>query len=248
MSRIARILRLSRQQAHEDIEFATAGDIVAVVGIKKLSTGDTFCDEANPILLLSIKRFPEPVISIAVEAKSRDDQERLAGCIDRFLEEDPSLRVKIDEESGQTILSGMGELHLEIIIDRMSREYSVNTRVGKPQVAYRETITKSAQAVGEYVRQSGGHGQYGVVKLKLEPLERGEGFRFVDATKGAAIPREFIPAIEVPRLCEIPSRRVLSRISKLWTSRQRSWTANTTRLTLRICRSKSRPRLRSMSA
>jgi elongation factor G len=192
--RISRILRMHANK-REDIETATAGDIVAVVGVKKVSTGDTFCDEKEPILLESIK-FPDPVISIAVEARTREDNERLGGCIERFLEEDPSLKVKVDEESGQTILSGMGELHLEIVIDRMMREYNVNTRVGKPQVAYRETVTRPGKAVGEYVRQSGGHGQYGVVELRLEPLERGKGFQFVDATKGQVIPKEFIPAIE----------------------------------------------------
>jgi elongation factor G len=192
--RVSRILRMHANK-REDVSEASAGEIVALVGAKRVSTGDTFCEADHAILLESINA-PEPVISVAIEPKTRDDQEKLGGVIERFLEEDPSLTVKVDSESGQTILSGMGELHLEIIIDRMQREYGVNTRVGKPQVAYRETITKSGRANGSYIRQSGGHGMYGVVDIKLEPLPRGGGFEFVDATHAGALPKEFVAATE----------------------------------------------------
>jgi len=192
--RVSRILRMHANK-REEIDQIKAGEICAVVGLKKVWTGDTLCEEAHPILLEKIQ-FPVPVLSVAVEPKTHEDQDRMAGIIERFLEEDPSLSVKTDEESGQTILSGMGELHLDIVVDRMQREYNLQTRVGQPQVAYRETIVRTADAVGEYVRQSGGHGLYGVVKLRVEPLPRGTGFEFVKAIKGGAVPDSYIPAIE----------------------------------------------------
>jgi elongation factor G len=192
--RVSRILRMHANK-REDVPEARAGEIVALVGVKRVGTGDTFCEREHPILLESINA-PEPVLSVAIEPKTREDQDRMGTTIERFLEEDPSLAVKVDEESGQTILSGMGELHLEIVIDRMLREFGVNTRVGRPQVAYRESVTGSAAAVGSYVRQTGGHGQYGVVELTLSALPRGHGFDFADATKGGVIPAQFVSAVE----------------------------------------------------
>ena len=192
--RIGRLLRMHSNK-REEIKEIYAGDIGSTVGLKNTSTGDTLCDPLHPIILEKIS-FPEPVISIAVEPKSKADQEKLSLALKRLAEEDPTFKVKGDPETGQTIISGMGELHLEIIVDRMKREFNVEANVGKPQVAYKETIKKSAEAEGKYIRQTGGRGQYGHVWIKIEPQERGKGFEFVDAIKGGVIPSEFIPAVE----------------------------------------------------
>src|SRR5450432_2984641 len=179
----------------EEIKIVCAGDIAAVVGLKEASTGETLCDPSKDIMLERMV-FPEPVISQAVEPKTKADQEKMGLALNRLAQEDPSFRVHTDEESSQTIISGMGELHLEIIVDRMKREFGVEANVGKPQVAYRETIRKAVSDIeGKFVRQSGGKGQYGHVVLKIEPQEPGKGFEFVDAIKGGVVPREFIPAV-----------------------------------------------------
>src|SRR5699024_3955320 len=168
----------------------------AVVGLKDVTTGETLCDLDSHILLERME-FPEPVISQAVEPKTKADQEKMGVALARLAQEDPSFRVRSDEESGQTIISGMGELHLEVLIDRLRREFNVDANIGKPQVAYRETIRKVCEEVeGKFVRQSGGRGQYGHVVLKLEPLEQGEGYEFVDEIKGGVVPREYIPAVD----------------------------------------------------
>ncbi len=192
--RVGRIL-LMHANDREEIDEAYAGEIVAVVGLKDTITGDTLCDEANPIVLESIN-FAEPVISLAIEPKTKSDQERLGLALQRLAEEDPTFRVKSNPETGQTIISGMGELHLEIIVDRMKREFKVEANVGQPQVAYKETITKVAEGEGKYIRQTGGRGQYGHCLLRIEPLPRGQGREFESEIVGGAIPREFIPAIE----------------------------------------------------
>ena len=176
----------------EEIKEVRAGDIAAAVGLKEASTGETLCDPSKEIMLERMV-FPEPVISQAVEPKTKADQEKMGLALNRLAQEDPSFRVHTDEESGQTIISGMGELHLEIIVDRMKREFGVEANVGKPQVAYRETIKKPVQIEGKFIKQSGGRGQYGHVWLKMEPQEAGKGFEFVDAIKGGTVPREFIP-------------------------------------------------------
>ena len=193
-----RIGRIVQMMANDRVEVdeIRAGDIAACVGLKEVTTGETLCDVAAPIVLERMV-FPEPVISQAVEPKTKADQEKMGIALQRLAAEDPSFRVKTDEESGQTIISGMGELHLEIIVDRMKREFGVESNVGKPQVAYRETIRKTVEeAEGKFVRQSGGKGQYGHVVLKIEPNEAGKGIEFVDAIKGGVVPREFIPAVE----------------------------------------------------
>ena len=194
--RIGRILQMHANN-REEIKEVLAGDIAAVVGLKDVTTGETLCDVDSHIMLERME-FPEPVISQAVEPKSKGDQERMGIALSRLAAEDPSFRVRTDEESGQTIISGMGELHLEILVDRMKREFNVEANVGKPQVAYRETIRKTVDEVeGKFVKQSGGRGQYGHVVIKLEPLEPGgAGFEFVDAIKGGVVPREYIPAVE----------------------------------------------------
>src|SRR5246127_1365758 len=193
--RLGRILQMHANQ-REEIKEVRAGDIAAAVGLKDATTGDTLCDPQSPIVLERMI-FPEPVISQAVEPKTKPDQEKMGLALNRLAQEDPSFRVQTDEESGQTIISGMGELHLEILVDRMKREFGVEASVGKPQVAYRETIRKPvAEVEGKFVKQSGGRGQYGHVVLKVEPQEPGKGFEFVDAIKGGAVPREFIPAVE----------------------------------------------------
>ncbi|MFN9709176.1 MAG: elongation factor G [Burkholderiales bacterium] len=193
--RIGRILQMHANQ-REEIKEILAGDIAACVGLKDVTTGETLCDP-EAIITLEKMIFPEPVISQAVEPKTKADQEKMGIALSRLAQEDPSFRVRTDEESGQTIISGMGELHLEIIVDRMKREFSVEANVGKPQVAYRETIRKEISEVeGKFVRQSGGKGQYGHVVLKIEPQEPGKGFEFVDAIKGGVVPREFIPAVK----------------------------------------------------
>lgn len=192
--RVGRLLKMHANK-REEIKELTAGDIGAVVGLKDTFTGDTLCDEAKPIILEEMV-FPEPVISIAIEPKTKADQEKLGTSLNKLASEDPSFRVKTDEETGQTIISGMGELHLEIIVDRLLREFKVEANVGKPQVAYREAITKKVEVEGKYVRQSGGRGQYGHVWLILEPLEPGKGFEFVNKTVGGSVPKEYIPAVE----------------------------------------------------
>jgi elongation factor G len=193
--RIGRLLQMHANQ-REEIKEVRAGDIAAAVGLREATTGDTICDPEKPIVLERMV-FPEPVISQAVEPKTKADQEKMGIALNRLAQEDPSFRVRTDEESGQTIISGMGELHLEILVDRMKREFGVEASVGKPQVAYRETIRKAVDSVeGKFVKQSGGRGQYGHVVLKVEPNETGKGFEFVDAIKGGAVPREFIPAVE----------------------------------------------------
>lgn len=193
--RIGRIVQMHANDRHE-VDELHAGDIAACVGLKEVSTGETLCDP-SAILTLERMEFPEPVIRQAVEPKTKSDQEKMGIALSRLASEDPSFRVSTDEESGQTIIGGMGELHLEIIVDRMKREFGVEANVGKPQVAYRETISKSVRDVeGKFVRQSGGKGQYGHVVFTLEPQEAGKGFEFVDAIKGGVVPREYIPAVE----------------------------------------------------
>jgi elongation factor G len=179
----------------EDIKEVYAGDIAAAVGLKNTLTGDTLSDEDKPVVLEVIE-FPDPVISVAIEPKTKGDQEKLGMSLGRLSQEDPSLRVSTDEETGQTIISGMGELHLEIIVDRLKREFKVDANVGKPQVAYRETITQKVEIEGKYIRQTGGRGQYGHVVFDLEPLERGAGFIFENKIVGGVVPKEYIPAIE----------------------------------------------------
>jgi len=192
--RIGRILRMHASEREEVKEIFT-GDIAATVGLKKTSTGHTLCDVDNPIVLEKIT-FPEPVISIRIEPKTRADQEKMSLALKRLSEEDPTFKIKSDLETGETIISGMGELHLEIIVDRMKREFKVEGVVGKPQVAYKETIKEFAEAEGKYIRQSGGRGQYGHVWLKVAPKNRGEGIEFIDEIKGGIIPKEFIPAVK----------------------------------------------------
>jgi len=192
--RIGRLLQMHANQ-REEIKVVCAGDIAAAVGLKEASTGETLCEPAHEIMLERMV-FPEPVISQAVEPKTKADQEKMGLALNRLAQEDPSFRVHTDEESSQTIISGMGELHLEIIVDRMKREFGVEANVGKPQVAYREAIKKPVQVEGKFIKQSGGRGQYGHVWLKLEPQVAGKGFEFVDAIKGGTVPREYIPAVE----------------------------------------------------
>jgi elongation factor G len=192
--RIGRVLRMHANH-REDVSEVFAGDIAAAVGLGDTTTGDTLCDENKPIVLEAIQ-FPEPVISIAIEPKTKADQEKMGMALDRLSAEDPTFRIRTDEETGQTIISGMGELHLEIIQDRLLREFRVEANVGRPQVAYKETIRRPARAEGRYVRQTGGRGQYGHVVLEVKPLEPGAGFEFQNKIVGGAIPREFIPAIE----------------------------------------------------
>ena len=192
--RIGRILQMHANQ-REEIKEVFAGDIAAAVGLKEATTGETLCDP-DKVITLERMIFPEPVIHVAVEPKTKVDQEKMGLALNRLAMEDPSFRVRTDEESGQTIISGMGELHLEILVDRMKREFSVEANVGAPQVAYREAVRKLVEQEGKFVKQSGGRGQYGHVWIKLEPNEAGKGFEFVDAVKGGAVPREFIPAVE----------------------------------------------------
>jgi elongation factor G len=192
--RVGRLLKMHANK-REEIKEVRAGDIAAVVGLKHTLTGDTLCDEDNPVVLEAME-FPEPVISVAIEPKTKADQERLSLSLGKLTQEDPSFRVSYNEETGQTIIAGMGELHLEIIVDRLLREFKVGATVGKPQVAYKETIKKSARVEGKFVRQSGGRGQYGHVWIDVEPLERGAGFEFVNKVVGGSIPREYVPAVE----------------------------------------------------
>jgi elongation factor G len=192
--KIGRLLRMHADK-REDIKENVAGGIVAAVGLKNTITGDTLCDETKPIVLESL-HVADPVISIAIEPKSKADQEKLGLSLNKLALEDPSFKIKYDDETGQTVISGMGELHLEIIVDRLGREFNVESNVGAPQVAYRETITKDANIENKFIRQTGGRGQYGHVKIRVEPLERGEGFKFNDEIKGGVIPKEYIPAVE----------------------------------------------------
>lgn len=192
--RIGRLLKMHANH-REDIDMVSAGDIAAVVGLKDTTTGDTLCDEKNPIVLESME-FPDPVIDIAIEPKTKADQDKLGLSLARLAEEDPTFKVRIDHETGQTVISGMGELHLEIIVDRLLREFKVEANVGKPQVAYRETIRTKVQAEGKFVRQSGGRGQYGHVWLELEPLEPGTGFVFENKIVGGVVPKEYIAPVE----------------------------------------------------
>jgi len=192
-----RVSRLVIMHSHdrEEVDSLYAGDIAATVGLKKTSTGNTLCDIDHPAVLENIT-FPEPVIAIRVEPKSKADQEKMGLALKKLADEDPTFKVKTDEETGETIISGMGELHLDIIADRLKREFNVEANVGRPQVAYRETVKKEAEAEGKYVKQSGGRGQYGHVYLRIKPKERGEGYEFVDEIKGGVIPKEFIPSVE----------------------------------------------------
>ncbi len=192
--RVGRILKMHANK-REEVKEVSAGDIAAVVGLKKTLTGDTLCDEKNPIILESIE-FPEPVMSVAIEPKTKADQEKLSQSLAKLAQEDPSFKVSYDEETGQTIISGMGELHLEIIVDRLLREFKVSANVGKPQVAYKETIRSSAKAEGKFIKQTGGRGQYGHVFIMVEPLEAGKGFEFENKIVGGTIPKEYIPAVE----------------------------------------------------
>ena len=192
--RVSRILQMHANDRH-DIETVYAGDIVAMVGLKKTTTGDTLCDESHPIVLESIE-FPEPVIRVAIESKTKAGQEKMSLSLAKLAEEDPTFRAYTDEETGQTIIAGMGELHLEIIVDRLLREFKVEANVGKPQVAYKEAIRRMAEADERYVRQSGGHGQFAHVKIRIEPNEPGKGYEFIDKTVGGSVPKEFIPAVD----------------------------------------------------
>lgn len=192
--RIGRLLKMHANK-REDVKEITAGDIAAAVGLKSTLTGDTLCDDKSPVVLEAME-FPEPVISVAIEPKTKADQERLAQSLGKLTQEDPSFRVSTNEETGQTIISGMGELHLEIIVDRLLREFKVGANVGKPQVAYRETVKNATKAEGKFVRQSGGRGQYGHVYIELEPLEAGKGFEFVSKVVGGSVPREYFSAVE----------------------------------------------------
>jgi len=192
--RIGRILRMHANH-REEVKEVFAGDIAATVGLKNTHTGNTLCDPDHPILLEEIE-FPEPVVSMRIEPKTKADQEKMSLALKRLSDEDPTFRIKSDPETMETIISGMGELHLDIIVDRMKREFKVEAGVGKPQVAYKETITAEGEAEGKYIRQSGGRGQYGHVRIRLEPKERGEGFEFVNSIRGGVIPQEYIPAIE----------------------------------------------------
>jgi len=201
--RIGRLLQMHANQ-REEIKEVRAGDIAAAVGLKEVITGDTLCDPQK-VITLERMDFPEPVIHVAVEPKTKADQEKMGIALNRLAQEDPSFRVRTDEESGQTIISGMGELHLEIIVDRMKREFSVEANVGAPQVAYREAIRKFVEIEGKFVKQSGGRGQYGHVWLKMEPNEAGKGFEFIDEIKGGVVPREYIPAVEKGLLETLPS-------------------------------------------
>ncbi|MFO0774139.1 MAG: elongation factor G [Nitrospiraceae bacterium] len=192
--RVGRLLKMHANK-REDIEIVYAGDIAAAVGLKSATTGDTLCEDKNPILL-EVMKFPEPVIAMAIEPKTKQDQEKMGFALQKLAQEDPSFRVRTDEETAQTIIAGMGELHLEIIVDRLLREFKVEANVGKPEVAFRETIRRKAEAESKYIKQTGGRGQYGHVVLTVEPAESGKGLEFVNKIVGGAIPKEFIPAIE----------------------------------------------------
>ena len=192
--RMGRVLSMHANR-REETELTFAGNIAAAVGLKNTFTGDTICNEGAPVILETI-RFPEPVVSVAIEPKTRSDQDKLVDSLVKLSEEDPTFKIKVDDETGQTIMSGMGELHLEVLVDRLRREFQVAANIGRPKVAYRETLTTSSKAEGRFVRQTGGHGQYGHVMLEFEPLERNSGFKFENKVVGGTIPREYIPAVE----------------------------------------------------
>jgi elongation factor G len=192
--RVGRLLKMHANK-REEIKEVYAGDIAAAVGLRSVTTGDTVCDEKNPVLLESMD-FPEPVISLAIEPKTKSDQEKLGQGLGKLMAEDPTFRVTTDPETSQTVIAGMGELHLEIIVDRLKREFGVEASVGKPQVAYKETLTKVAEGEGRYIKQTGGRGQYGHAKIKLTPRKPGEGYEFVNGIVGGTIPREFIKPID----------------------------------------------------
>ncbi|MZG54200.1 MAG: elongation factor G [Nitrospinae bacterium] len=192
--RVGRILRMHANK-REEVDVVRAGDIAAVIGLKKSYTGDTLCDKDHPIILEAIQ-FPEPVISVAIEPKTKAEQEKLSDCLVKLLQEDPTFQVRVDPDTNQTVISGMGELHLEVLVDRMRREFSLDVDVSKPQVAFKETITKAVEHENKYVKQTGGRGQYGHVVIKVEPREAGTGFEFVNKIVGGAIPREYIPAVQ----------------------------------------------------
>jgi elongation factor G len=192
--RVGRLLQMHANQRQE-IDSLSAGDIGAVVGLKQTFTGDTLSDPSRQIVLEAI-RFPEPVISVAIEPRTKADQDKMSGALKKLAEEDPTFEVRVDDNTGQTLISGMGELHLEVLVDRMLREFRVVAKVGRPQVAYRETITRPARAQGRFVRQTGGRGQYGDVVLEIEPLPKGTGFEFENKIVGGAIPREYIPSVK----------------------------------------------------
>jgi len=192
--RLGRLLRMHANH-REEVDEVEAGGIAAALGLKSTFTGDTLCDPSKPILLEAI-RFPQPVISVAIEPKTKSDQDRIGDGLGKLTEEDPTFETHYDGETGQTVISGMGELHLEVLLERLRSEFKVESRTGKPQVAYKETVTQPAKAEGRFIKQFGGRGQYGHVMLKVEPGERGSGFTFVNQIRGAAIPREFIPAVE----------------------------------------------------
>ena len=211
--RIGRLLQMHANERSE-IKEVRAGDIAAAVGLKDVTTGDTLCDPEHTIQLEKMD-FPEPVISVAVEPKTQADQEKMGLALQRLAKEDPSFRLSSDAESGQTIIAGMGELHLEIIVDRMKREFKVEANVGKPQVAYRETIRAKVKQEGKFVRQSGGRGQYGHVWITLEPNEAGKGYEFVNGIVGGAVPKEYIPAVE--RASRKRPRTACSPAIRSWT-------------------------------
>jgi elongation factor G len=192
--RIGRLVKMHANK-REDVKEIRAGDIGAVVGLKQTITGDTLCDEARPVILESMT-FPEPVVAVAIEPKTKADGDKLGISLSKLSQEDPTFRVRIDEETGQTLIAGMGELHLEILVDRLAREFQVAANVSRPQVAYKESIRRVMAGEGKFVRQSGGRGQYGHVKLRLEPLKRGDGFAFENAIVGGVVPREYVPAVE----------------------------------------------------
>jgi len=192
--RMGRVLSMHANR-REEAEVVSAGNIAAAVGLKNTFTGDTICGESLPVILESI-HFPEPVVSVAIEPKTKMDQEKLIDSLIKLAEEDPTFRIKVDDETGQTIMAGMGELHLEVLVERLRREFQVAANIGRPKVSYRETITESVRVEGRFIRQTGGHGQYGHVWLELEPLERNSGTKFENRIVGAAIPKEYIPAVE----------------------------------------------------
>jgi elongation factor G len=192
--RVGRILQM-HANSREELKEIYAGDIVAAVGLKDITTGDTLSDPRRPIVLERIE-FPEPVIAVAVEPQTKSDQERMGTALNKLVREDPSFRVTSDDESGQVVIEGMGELHLEVIVDRLRREFNVHANIGKPQVAYRETIRKTVEQEGRFIRQTGGRGQYGHVWLRVEPREGGDGYEFENAIVGGVIPREYIPAVD----------------------------------------------------
>ncbi|MDP6782762.1 MAG: EF-Tu/IF-2/RF-3 family GTPase, partial [Dehalococcoidia bacterium] len=192
--RLGRLLRMHANR-REEVPMVASGDIVATVGLKNTFTGDTLCTQENPLILEPIS-FPEPVISVAIEPRTKADMDRLGEVMGRLAEEDPTFKVRHEPDTGQTLISGMGELHLEVLVDRMVREFGVTANVGRPQVAYRETITATVKAEGRFVRQTGGHGQFGVVWVALEPADRGSGLTFVDGVKGGTVPREYISSVK----------------------------------------------------